>query len=78
MMPASELKITRVISTPGIFIFNFEKKILSIGFSENKFGKKASLRTCGDTIESDDGDQRQKSINNNQRDFRTREGGEGE
>jgi hypothetical protein len=36
--------------------------------------KKVSLRTCGDIIESDDSDERQKSINNKQRDFRTREG----
>ena len=38
-------------------------------------GKKASLRTCGDSIESDDSDERQKSINKEQRDFRTREMG---
>jgi hypothetical protein len=29
------------------------------------------LRTCGDVIESDDGEEWQKSINNKQRDFQT-------
>jgi hypothetical protein len=37
-------------------------------------GEKASLLTCGDIIEGDDCDERQKSIDNKQRDFQKREG----
>jgi hypothetical protein len=74
MIPASELKVTRMISTPEILKI-LKKTLLSLGFSENtSWEKRHSLRTCGDIIESNDSDERQKSINNKQRDYRTREG----
>ena len=43
---------------------------------KNTLGRNPSLRTCGDIIESDDRDQREKNINDKQRDFRTKEGKE--
>jgi hypothetical protein len=71
MMPASELKVTRVISTPRIL--NRRDYEVS-GLVKTHPGEKALLRTCGDIIESDDSDERQKGINEKQRDFPTRAG----
>lgn len=49
MTLANKLKVTRLISSPGVI-----KKKMGLGI----FREKASLQTCDNVIESDDGDKR--------------------